>query len=258
MSLRTLKWLTVFLPPVVIGGFEYIRHDLLLGYVSMETGNLYIAGISLIISYLFAEWAFRRINSIHKRLGEEQSRRAVYEERERLANELHDDIAQMLFFLNVKLKQAEVDEAKSVLSDIDSYLRQAIFSLRSSPEESMELSNRIGTWLNDWCVVTGITADKDIEIQPDVFSRTEEVQLFGIIQEAFTNIRKHSGAVEASILFHASREGGILSIKDNGSGVEDDSLQSKRYGLPMMRKRASEMGHRSLFTIRTAKERRSE
>lgn len=135
LSLRTLKLFTIMPPPVLIGGFEYIRHDFLLGVLSMETGNLYITALTLLLSYLFATWMFRRIGRTNERLAAEEAKRAVYEERERLAQEPHDNIAQILFFLNVQARKGQIDEARSAVSELDHQLRQAIFNLRTVPEE---------------------------------------------------------------------------------------------------------------------------
>jgi len=242
MSLRALKWITIFLPPFLIGGFEYIRHDFMTGYLSMEAGNGYMVILTFILSYFFATWMFRTIDRTQKRLSEEQAKRAVFEERERMALELHDNIAQMLFFLNVKLKQSHMEEAKSVLVEIDSYLRQAIFNLRTSPLEGTDLKDRLHKWLTDWSKVSGIQVDQDIQLQQGYYSQTEEVQLFGIIQESFTNIRKHSSASNASIVLNTFPGEWLLTITDNGIGIENDDRMDSKYGISIMRKRANELG----------------
>ncbi len=77
----------------------------LLDVLSMEAGNFYMTLLTLLLSYLFGTWMFGRIQSMNVKLAEEQAKRAVYEERERLAQELHDNIAQILFFMNVQLKK---------------------------------------------------------------------------------------------------------------------------------------------------------
>ena len=66
--------------------------------------------------------------------------------------ELHDDLAQTLFFLNVKLRQGDIEEAKAAVSEIDNSLRQAIFNLRTPPEEGTSLEQRIHTYLRELAV----------------------------------------------------------------------------------------------------------
>ncbi|MGX4583647.1 sensor histidine kinase [Paenibacillus chitinolyticus] len=242
MSLKTLKWLAALTPALFIGGFEFIRHEFMLSYMSMETGNWYITFLTLLVSYIFATWMFRSIERTNNRLARETSKRAVYEERERLARELHDNLAQTLFFINVKLKQGKTEEAKAAVSEIDHHLRQAIFNLRSLPEEGTSFTLRIGKWLQDWEVLTGIETVQNLRAADKVLTAAEEVQIFAIIQEAFTNIRKHSRATQASIDLETSGPEWSLRIADNGVGFAEDESQRHRYGLTMMRKRAAELG----------------
>lgn len=241
MTYRTLYWLTALLPAVIIGGFEFVRHDFLLSYISMETGNVYITLLTLLLSFLFASWMFRTIERMNAKLVEEQARRAVYEERERLARELHDGIAQSLFFLNVKLKQGNLEEARIAVSAIDNHVRQAIFNLRSLPDEG-SLEQRLEKWLAQWSALSGVEVTHHIQVKENFFSAAEEVQLFGIIQEAFANIRKHAQARHASLYFTTQEpRHWRLVIEDDGVGISVTSSDSKKYGLSMMRDRARQL-----------------
>ncbi|MVO98916.1 sensor histidine kinase [Paenibacillus lutrae] len=241
MSLKTLKWLAVITPALIIGGFEFIRHELILSYLSMEAGNWYITLLTLLLSYFFATWMFRNIERTNDRLARETSKRAVYEERERLARELHDNLAQTLFFIHVKLKQGKTEEATAAVSEIDHHLRQAIYNLRTLPEEGSSFTLRAVKWLQDWELLTGIETLQELSIADKVFTPAEEVQLFAIIQEAFTNIRKHSRASQASIELEASGTSWSLRISDNGLGFAEGDPGRYRYGLAMMQKRAAEL-----------------
>jgi len=242
MSMRKFKLITILLPPLLIGGFEYIRHEFLLDYLSMEAGNFYITVLTLILSYLYGTWMFKSIERSNRELVQEQAKRAVYEERERLAGELHDNLAQTLFFLNVKLKQGQIDEAREAVSEIDNTLRQAIFNLRTSPDNASSFSDRILQWLHDWEMLTAVEVSPNINIDKREFSTSEETQLFGIVQEAFTNIRKHSKASKASITFHANTDSWTLTIVDNGIGIQQTPKPNKQYGISLMQKRTQELG----------------
>ncbi|CAG7647805.1 sensor histidine kinase [Paenibacillus allorhizosphaerae] len=246
VSMRTLKILSILLPPTLIGGFEYFRHDFLLHELSMETGNLYITLLTLLLSFLFTTWMFGRIRTMNARLSKEQAKRAVYEERERLAQELHDNIAQILFFLNVQLKKGQIDEARSAVTEIDLHLRQAIFNLRTPPEEGENFAARLRAWLKEWSALSGIAVESRISESAESLAPSTEVPLFSIIREAFTNIRKHSMADQAMIeLGKTDDEGGWrLYIRDNGAGLSGESLPETggRYGLSMIRKWAEELG----------------
>ncbi|GAA3402667.1 sensor histidine kinase [Paenibacillus hodogayensis] len=243
MSFERLKLFTILLPAIVIGGFELIRHELLLHYLSMEVGNFYIIILTLLLSYWFSTWMFRKIHAMNRTIAEEQSRSAVYEERERLARELHDNIAQMLFFLNVQLKQGKTAEARSVVSEIDHHLRQAIFNLRSQPEDGTTFPERLDRWLREWSAISGVEAERQGEWEAGTFTFSEEVQLFAIVQEAFTNIRKHSRADRAVLSWtRDDRDRWVLTVRDNGVGIASPPPDAGKYGISMMRKRAAELG----------------
>lgn len=247
LSMRSYKVLTILLPPIIIGGFEYIRHDFLLNVISMEAGNFYMTLLTLLLSYLFGTWMFGRIQTMNEKLAEEQAKRAVYEERERLAQELHDNIAQILFFMNVQLKKGQLDEARSAVSEIDHHLRQAIFNLRTTPEEGANFITRLRSWLEEWSGMSGIAVDQRFSVPEDSIPPSAEVPLFSIIREAFTNIRKHSHADHAFIEFVRSDDGlgWVLRISDNGKGTDDEAAeQPNRYGISIMRKQAKELGAR--------------
>ncbi|WP_426448782.1 sensor histidine kinase [Paenibacillus sp. S-38] len=246
MSMKTLKLLTILVPPLIIGGFEYVRHEFLLDSLSMETGNFYMLVLTFLLSYLFAAWMFRRIEAVNRHLAREQARHAVYEERERLAGELHDNIAQILFFLNVQLKKGQLEEARSAVSEIDHHLRQAIFNLRTLPEESATFAARLQTWLEEWSVLSGIPVEHRIDMERGALPPSAEVPLFSIIREAFTNIRKHSMADRAWLELVIGDEDGAswrLRIADNGLGLAPGAAgRAGRYGLQLMRKQARELG----------------
>lgn len=242
MSYRALKWLMILIAPLIIGGFEFMRHTVLLRYIPMETGNYYITFLAFVLSFLFVTWMFHTIEGANRRLSEEQARRAVYEERERLARELHDSIAQTLFFLNIKLNHGKIEEARFAAADIDHQVRQAIFNLRSSPAAGDSFKQRLSTWINEWSMLSGIESVPRIDIPNAYFSPGEEVQLFGIIQEALVNIRKHARAQQAGLSLDTFAGGWRLKITDNGTGMAPNMEGAKKYGLSMMRERAARLG----------------
>ncbi|WP_040208227.1 sensor histidine kinase [Neobacillus jeddahensis] len=242
MSNRLLIFFTALLPTILIGGFEFFRHKTLLHRLSMETGNYLITILIFLISYAFAVWIFHIIETKNHRIADEREMRAIYEERERLAKELHDSIAQTLFLLKVNLKKRKLDEAGALINSIDTQLRQAIFNLRMNPAEDISFLKRIENWLEDWSTVSGINIDSNIQLIETCFTPAKEVQLFGIIQEAFTNIRKHSQASNVSFKFHLTENGWVLDIEDNGVGFEMTAIGLKQYGLTMVKERADRLG----------------
>lgn len=254
MSLRVLKWLTIVLPPLLIGGFEFIRHEFLLSMLTMDAGNWVITILTLLLSFLFSTWMFRQIEQTNHRLAGERAARAVYEERERMAQELHDNIAQVLFFMNVQLSKGQIDEARSAVSELDHHVRQAIFNLRTDPSEGSDFITRLQVWLEEWSAISGISVDTHFESRAAAQAAKSEIALFSLIREAFTNIRKHSCAEQAAIhLLNAdSNAGWELRITDNGRGFTEDkgSAGRQHWGLDYMRKSAKELGARLVIRAR--------
>jgi two-component system nitrate/nitrite sensor histidine kinase NarX len=208
----------------------------------METGNYFITILTFIISYAFSNWMFKTIKDQNHRISSEREIRAIYEERERLAKELHDNIAQTLFLLKVNLRKGKLNDAKGLVNSIDSNLRQAIYNLRTSPSEHVTLSTRIENWLDDWNTVSGIDLKSLININENFFTPAEEVLLFSLLQEAFTNIRKHSDAKCATILFHTHPNEWELVIEDDGKGFSENKIPPNKYGLLMMKERVAKLG----------------
>jgi two-component system nitrate/nitrite sensor histidine kinase NarX len=208
----------------------------------MEAGNYIITILTLVISFLYANWMFKTIELKNQRNSAERELRAIYEERERLAKELHDSIAQSLFLLKVDLKKNKMQEAGAVVNSIDANLRQAIFNLRLKPEENRDFLGRMNSWIEQWSMVTGVETGINIEIGDCFFTPTEEFHLFGIIQEAFTNIRKHANASNACISLQVDGESWQLTIEDDGDGFAINQVQSQQYGLEMLEERVNKLG----------------
>lgn len=241
MSYRTLKILTILIPTILIGGFEFVRHTILSHDISMETGNFVITILTFVIFYIYANWMFKEIEIKNRRIMEERELRAVYEERERLAKELHDNIAQSLFLLKVDLKKNKTHEASAVVNSIDSNLRQAIFNLRMKPAEDGGFTSRLENWMDEWSTVAGVDTNIEINIEDGFFTPTEEVHLFGIIQEAFTNIRKHADASNASLFLKTEGDHWELTIEDDGIGFSINNVHSQQYGLVMLEERVNKL-----------------
>ncbi|SFB06820.1 two-component system, NarL family, nitrate/nitrite sensor histidine kinase NarX [Bacillus sp. cl95] len=241
MSYRSLKIFTILIPTILIGGFEFLRHSVLLHNLSMDVGNYFITILTFIVSFAFSTWMFKVIEEKNQRIAAERELRAIYEERERLAKELHDNIAQTLFLLNVHLKKGKITEAQGLVNSIDTHVRQAIHNLRVKPEEAVSFSSKTEKWLNDWSVVSGIEVQSTIRVNEGYFTPSEEIQIFGIIQEAFMNIRKHSKAEVACLDLTSSSNGWLMVIHDNGIGFTEETVSPQQYGLSMLKERAAKV-----------------
>jgi two-component system nitrate/nitrite sensor histidine kinase NarX len=180
---------------------------------------------------------------------------AVLDERTRLAREIHDGLAQTLAFLKIQSVQMQNYLRTGNLTKLDEFLssntqtlavayqdaRQAIDNLRSVPEITTQ------EWLlklsHDFSDATGIFVDVSQLKVPMIFPPTVQAQLIRIVQEAFSNIRKHAHAHKVSLIGYVRSDEIILDIRDDGIGFEPGQIEMEsRYGLVGMRERADMIG----------------
>lgn len=187
--------------------------------------------------------------------------RAIVEERERIARELHDGMAQLLGYVNTKvmavrllLSDGKLEAAKGHLLQLEeaarelfSDLREAILGLRlasangeslvSTIREFTEKFNRLNDLSVDLSVAPGL---EQLCLHPET-----ELQVLRIIQEALSNARKHARASQAWIIL--TREGPDLelTIGDDGIGFDPQEAADDRvgrFGLTTMRERSDAIG----------------
>ncbi len=184
---------------------------------------------------------------------------AVLEERERLARDLHDGLAQILGYVNTEVlaikrllasgREQEAEEevtnletaARRVLTDV----REAILGLRAS---SRGLVPGLRKYLEDFASMTSAALDLRVgdgvegaRLPPEV-----EIQLMRIVQEALSNVRKHASAAHATVALDVDDGGQLtLEVADDGRGFDPSRPVRAgwpRFGLQTMRERAEAMG----------------
>jgi signal transduction histidine kinase len=181
--------------------------------------------------------------------------KAILDERTRLAREIHDGLAQTLAFLKLEaarmqayISNGDVDALSRTLRACyqtlsDAYLdaRQAIDNLRRVPDEN--LSDWLVLTAAEFTTLTGIEIDVSNIHLEHVFSPTVKAQLFRIVQEALTNIRKHAQACGVTLSAFERDEAVIIEVRDNGRGFAPEETQpASQYGLRSMRERAESIG----------------
>lgn len=254
MSYRTIKILILVIPTMTIGIWEFVRHEYLLPYISMELGNWLAPLLVFLVSITLLLKLFGKMEELQRQLRKEQAAKAVLEEREAMAQELHDGIAQSLFLLSVKvdrMKHAEEPEhtvhynsLRKTAQEINEYVRQAISSLRRPPQ-STELvwEGSIRHLAGQFQQESGIAVALEWSIPEDMLSTKEKVELYSSIREGLQNIRKHAGADRVSIHGDELPGGWKVQITDNGRGFSGQPLKKPdRFGLKIMKERAERLG----------------
>jgi len=181
---------------------------------------------------------------------------AVVDERARLAREIHDGLAQTLAFLKIQaaqmqsyLSRGELDRLTNTLQAnyrtlSDAYLdaRQAIDNLRRTPASS--LRDWVGTVIVDFEQGSGLKVELDDAcLDSAQFAPNVQAQLIRIVQEAFSNIRKHAQASHVWLIARKRDSLFFLAVRDDGSGFQPEQIElASRYGLRGMRERADGIG----------------
>ncbi len=196
----------------------------------------------------------------HARLEARLRELAVVEERERIARELHDGIAQVLGYVNTKsqaidgyLAGGRVAEARTQVAELGSAaravyvdVREAILGLRSPIEPgqglgaAVEAHARLVAADSRFVLELEIPDDtRDLRMDPDA-----EGQAYRIVQEALTNIRKHAGAERIRVALAIDAGTLEVRIEDDGRGLSPGPSTSEvpHYGLRSMRERAASIG----------------
>jgi len=196
------------------------------------------------------------------RLHEAEEQWTIHAERDRIARELHDSLAQVLGVIHLQLRSLETrakDEASLGIADELSLLaetadeayrdvREAILGLRETIREDDGLEGSLREYLRKYSRQTGIAASLTSEGDTRrALSPRSEVQLLRVVQEALTNTRKHAGATRVVVRIECLPGVTTLTIEDDGVGFDATKLSSTMeggFGLASMRERVEQIGGR--------------
>ena len=204
----------------------------------------------------------RQAETMH-RLLLERTFSAQEEERRRIARELHDEAGQLLTSLLVGLRTLEdsrnIADTKAKGQRLRKIAAQAIDEigrlargLHPTVLDDHGLGVALSRYVSEYAKTHNITVDLKLnkldsrDIPPAV-----QMGLYRILQEALTNVARHSGAKAISIVFARSAAALKVAVTDNGHGFDPKSLaiaSSNRLGIQGMRERAAMLGGTVSFT----------
>jgi signal transduction histidine kinase len=201
------------------------------------------------------EEARREAAAARERAAGESVRRAIEAqdaERARLARELHDEAGQALTALAVHLRALEGDVPEGPLRDRVAELRGQVASattalrelatrLRPSALREGGLATAIEEQAERVRASAGIQVDVDLRGLDAELPEDVQVALFRVVQEALTNVVRHSEATSVSIVATARGARVRLVVDDDGRGF-DPSAPTERLGLAGIRERVELLG----------------
>jgi signal transduction histidine kinase len=241
-----------------------------------EIGTLFgvaIGGIAFSIA--FGAWIMRIINQSAERaeliaqleqtraeLAEANREAGVLAERERLASEIHDTIAQGFTSIVMLVQAAEAviesdpAQARKQLELVDRTARENLAEARAlvaglapTALTSATLSDALARLTDRAGQELAITAEFSMTGPPTSLGTGTEVVLLRVCQEALSNVRKHAKARSVRVSLRYLGDGVGLEIADDGVGF-DPALVGEGFGLRGMRTRVAEIGGK--LTVRSA------
>lgn len=191
------------------------------------------------------------------RLAAKERELAVLEERNLVAQGLHDSIAQGLSFLNLQtqiMRQALDSGDPGLVDDTlalfeagvkESYddVRELLNNFRSKLSES--LGQAVSSLLDKFRKQTGMRVELRSTGAGAPLMPEQQLQILFILQEALSNVRKHAEASQVTVSLSDDGEVFVLSVLDNGVGFDLDTVRNKgdgHFGLSIMQERAQRAG----------------
>ncbi len=199
------------------------------------------------------------------RLYARSTRLGAVEERNRLAREIHDTLAQGLTATTLQLESADAmlddgltperarEPLRRALSLTQSNLeeaRRSVLDLRAAPLEGRSLSGALEVLVGRWETETGIGAHYAAVNGARPLPPRVEVALYRICQEALANVARHAGASGVDVRLVATPEQVRLVVEDDGRGFDASSVAGERHGLVGINERARMLG--GSFEVRSS------
>jgi two-component system nitrate/nitrite sensor histidine kinase NarX len=192
-------------------------------------------------------------------IGREALRTALANERQMMANEVHDSLAQGLTYMRMRmslLRDAirDGDDARAFKywSDVDSSLTNAHRRLRElityfrSRMDPQGLLHALQEMTETFLDRTGVALEFANHVRDLDLPVGREVQVFHIVQEALANVCRHANARRARLTLERKDAGYEIVVEDDGIGMAADPAgergESGHYGIAIMRERASRLG----------------
>lgn len=272
--LLLFKWLMVFIPPVTVAvGHVVLEYRAgLLGHTAGRHAEnllvtllviLLVTFLALLLAYMFAETLFRVLRRLQiEALAREQdilTMNAVMQERERLSRELHDGAAQIVAQLLVRLDtikelvetdrpqeaEVELERLHGVANEIYEDIGESIAGLRTNVTERglvRALQDYVDQFEERHQIPVSLRTDDAV----NQLSPLAALQLFRLVQEALTNVRKHARAQEATVTLTSNGPDLLrVVIADDGQGFSPGSQRNgtaRPLGLTTMRERVETLG----------------
>jgi len=153
-------------------------------------------------------------------------------ERRKIARELHDSVSQYLAGVRLQLQQLEristghTLATKRLFAETTELLDRALSEVRTISHllhppllDELGLCSAVRWYVEGFAKRSGIEANFTLDDFPGRLPREAEIALFRVLQEALTNVHRHSGAKSVEIHLSCGEDLALLQVKDDGRGI---------------------------------------
>lgn len=182
---------------------------------------------------------------LHAQLLTQAREAGVLDERQRMAEEIHDTIAQGLTGIVTQLQAAEgspewrryVRTAAQLARDGLAEARRSVQALRPQVLASARLPEALGEVVRTWTAVNAVPAELTVTGTVAPLLPEIEVALLRTAQEALANVAKHAGASRVGLTLSYMEDLVTLDVRDDGCGFTPGTVPGDGFGLTVMRER---------------------
>jgi signal transduction histidine kinase len=176
------------------------------------------------------EAALEENAGLHAQLLTQAREAGVLDERQRLAREIHDTLAQGLTGIVTQLEAAEraagrpeewrrhLDQARALARGSLGEARRSVQALRPEPLEEASLPDALGELARRWSEAKAVELSFATTGEPRPLLAEVEMTLFRVAQEALTNVAKHAGASKVGLTLSYTDQAVLLDVRDDGVG----------------------------------------
>lgn len=238
---RAWMWVPLAVKDRVIGGIG-------VAHTEADSFTAHHADLALIVANQAA------ITLVNAQLYEQAQTAATLEERQRLAQNLHDAVNQSLFSASLiaevlpRLWERNPDEGRQSLEDLRRLTRGAMAEMRGLLVELRPLvltDSELGDLLRQ--LGDALTGRTNVPVTVTVTGEGSlpagvQVAFYRVCQEGLNNIAKHAGASQVAIDLAYGDSSAELRLRDDGCGFDPTHVPAGHYGLSIMRERAKAIG----------------
>jgi signal transduction histidine kinase len=191
---------------------------------------------------------------LHAQLLAQAREAGVVDERQRMAGEIHDSLAQGLTGIITQAQAAQqvwhsperarehLDRALGLARESLSEARRSVQALRPRQLEEAHLPEALDDLVRTWAHDGGVAVRFDVTGDPVPLSPAIEVALFRVAQEALHNVTRHAGASRVGVALSYLTDEVLLDVRDDGRGIDAGESQDRGFGLRSMAQRVRSVG----------------